>query len=123
LSDDSLANAYIAADVLIFPVLDITGDMEGFGMVAIEAAAHGTPTVAFSVGGVPDAIAEGVSGNLIQPGNYSEFAETVAKHLGGEIGGIDPASCRTHAEQYSWPRFGERLRGVFSHALKIQGAR
>ena len=49
--DQRLSDAYFAADVMVFPVLDLPGDVEGFGMVAVEAAAHGLPTVAFAVGG------------------------------------------------------------------------
>jgi len=42
-SDDDLDAAYFAVDVLIFPVQQHSYDNEGFGMVAIEAAAHGLP--------------------------------------------------------------------------------
>ena len=55
--DDVLWNCYAAADALVFPLIRVKGDVEGFGMVAIEAAASGTPTVAFPVGGVVDAVA------------------------------------------------------------------
>jgi len=68
--DDELAAAYREAVAHVFPVRAIEGDIEGFGMVALEAASRGTPTIAFSVGGVPDAIGEGQSGMLIEPGNY-----------------------------------------------------
>jgi phosphatidylinositol alpha-1,6-mannosyltransferase len=37
-----LAMAYHVAQVLVFPLREVTGDVEGFGMVAIEAAAHGS---------------------------------------------------------------------------------
>ena len=43
--DEQLARLYAAADVFVFPLIETKGDVEGFGMVAIEAAAHGTPTV------------------------------------------------------------------------------
>jgi len=48
------------------PLIRVDGDVEGFGMVAIEAAACGMPTVAFLVGGVIAAVAEGVNGCLVQ---------------------------------------------------------
>jgi phosphatidyl-myo-inositol dimannoside synthase len=71
-TDAELSQAYFAADLLVFPVLELPGDVEGFGMVAIEAAAHGLRSVAFRVGGVPDAIADDVSGWLLEPGDYSQ---------------------------------------------------
>src|SRR5699024_9997553 len=42
--DATLASAYRAADVHVFPVRDDPFDPEGFGMVAVEAASHGLPT-------------------------------------------------------------------------------
>jgi phosphatidylinositol alpha-1,6-mannosyltransferase len=110
--DATLSAAYRAADVHVFPVLDHPGDVEGFGMVAIEAAAHGLPTVAFRVGGVPDAIVEGASGSLAEPADYPGFAAQVERWLRHD----DPAgvrsACVTAAAAFSWERFDERL-----HAL------
>jgi glycosyltransferase involved in cell wall biosynthesis len=40
---------------------------EAFGLVAIEAAAHGCPVVAASIDGLPEAVAQGVTGRLIVP--------------------------------------------------------
>lgn len=48
--DPIITEAYFAADVHIFPVQQRPHDNEGFGMVAIEAAAHGLPTVAIVLG-------------------------------------------------------------------------
>src|SRR5690554_316714 len=42
-----LNDAYAGSDVHVFPVRELPGDPEGFGMVAVEAAAHGLPTVAY----------------------------------------------------------------------------
>ncbi len=109
LSDEELGLAYRAASVLVFPVLDIPNDVEGFGMVAIEAAAHGLPTVAFAVGGVPDAIGNGCSGCLIPPGDYPGMAKKVIEYLQGKSDATVTA-CRTFASGFSWSRFGIVLR-------------
>ena len=50
---------YSAADLFVAPSLE-----EAFGQVFIEAAACGTPSVAYPVGGVPEALTDGVVGRL-----------------------------------------------------------
>ena len=106
----TLEAAYAAADVHVFPVRHVPGDVEGFGMVAIEAAAHGLPTVAFSVGGVPDAVSDGQSGYLVAPGDYAGFAARVGEVL---VAGRDAPlrlSARRFARSFAWEQFGQRLR-------------
>lgn len=105
--DDTLAAAYLAADVHVFPVREIPGDPEGFGMVAIEAAAHGLPTVAFGTGGVIDAVAEGKSGALVAPGDYVALANATISQLNQSDGARE--KCRDHATSFGWARFNEQL--------------
>lgn len=115
--DDTLTQAYFAADVHVFPVLDLPGDVEGFGMVAIEAAAHGLPTVAFAVGGVPDAVDPGGSGHLIQPGDYVGFAERVGQVLAAGRDAPMRTTAREFAAAFRWERFGERLRAALAKTV------
>ncbi|MBP3984516.1 glycosyltransferase family 4 protein [Pseudoxanthomonas helianthi] len=104
-SDRELSDAYRGADVHVFPIRDIPGDVEGFGMVAIEAAAHGLATVAFNVGGVSDAIMGGESGHLISAGDYSAFANAVIEVLSEGTTKM-AAEARAFAAGFSWDRFG-----------------
>jgi phosphatidylinositol alpha-1,6-mannosyltransferase len=106
-ADDVLWNCYAAADALVFPLIRVKGDVEGFGMVAIEAAASGTPTVAFPVGGVIDAIADGISGSLVPEGEYEAFADAVVSICSG--GPPSRSDCRNHALKFSWDMHGEKL--------------
>lgn len=108
--ESRLHQAYAAARLLVFPVRDVSGDVEGFGMVALEAAAHGLPTVAFALGGVPDAIRPGVSGYLVEPGDNEGFARVVVSHLTQEDSAQWRAHCREFAAVFSWSRFGEQVR-------------
>lgn len=107
--DTTLAAAYQSADVHIFPVLELPGDVEGFGMVALEAAAHGLPTVAFAVGGVPDAVQEGCTGSLIRPGDYVSLVEAVISQLTQGCGEDVVTTCREFAAGKAWPVFEKRL--------------
>jgi phosphatidylinositol alpha-1,6-mannosyltransferase len=105
-----LATAYEAADVHVFPVRDIPDDPEGFGMVAIEAAAHGLPTAAFATGGIVDAVSEHLSGALLPSENYTALSEQTLKILHTNM----PASqsCKDFAAQFAWEKFEENLRAA-----------
>lgn len=118
-SESDLTQAYLGSELLIFPVLDLPGDVEGFGMVAVEAAAHGLPTAAFAVGGVTDAVAHNISGWLVKPGDYVEFSKTILNYL-KRLNGFQPvtgdtvskSNCQQHAAKFSWDLFGQRLRRI-----------
>jgi phosphatidylinositol alpha-1,6-mannosyltransferase len=101
-----LADAYAGADLHVFPVREIPNDPEGFGMVAVEAAAHGLATVAYATGGIVDAVSDGESGRLVKPGDKLGFKQAVLESL------ADPLPRKmltTYANQFSWKRFSERL--------------
>jgi phosphatidylinositol alpha-1,6-mannosyltransferase len=102
-----LSQVYRAADVHVFPLRQISSDPEGFGMVAIEAAAHGLPTVAFATGGVVDAVDESRSGRLVAPGDYSSFALAVLQVL--QQRETLASSATEFATAFAWPLFGERV--------------
>jgi len=106
--DAALAGAYESAAAHIFPVRSLPTDPEGFGMVAIEAAAHGLPTVAFASGGVVDAVAEGQSGHLIPQGDYAAFAESVLRVL-TEGNDAWRARAAAFAADFAWPIFGQHM--------------
>lgn len=70
---------YTNIDCLLHPPVT-----EAFGLVAIEAAAHGCPVIAAAVDGLPEAVEEGVSGSCIQP--TLPLAEY--RKLGGSLEGL-----------------------------------
>jgi phosphatidylinositol alpha-1,6-mannosyltransferase len=112
----SLSLAYQAADLHVFPVLELPGDIEGFGMVALEAAAHGLPTVAFAVGGVPEAIQDKRTGTLVESGDYAGIATAAIQWLKRARGSDVSEACRAFATGKTWTVFGVRLRKVLGIA-------
>lgn len=68
---------YAASDVFILPVREEPADVEGFGIVFLEAALAGLPVIAGKSGGTPEAIVDGVTGLLVDPHNPREIAEAV----------------------------------------------
>jgi len=114
--DNELAAAYQSADVHVFPVRKVPGDVEGFGMVAIEAAANGLPTVAFAVGGVPDAVIEPATGDLVAAGDYSAFAQAVVDRLATRGDNSARQAIRGTAARFGWDAFEARLRELLAGA-------
>ena len=106
LSDSDLTLCYAASDVQVFPLIDVPGDVEGFGMVAIESAACGTPTVAFDLGGVGDAISAN-NGYLVPPERYDLFAESVLSVLRKKT--PTKEQCIEHGKNYSWETFNQKV--------------
>ncbi len=67
-----MAMLYSAADLFVSPSLQ-----EAFGMVFVEAAACGTPAIGYPVGGVPTAIADGVTGRIARSVDPRALADTI----------------------------------------------
>ena len=110
-----LAEAFAGSDLHVFPVRALHNDPEGFGMVAVEAAAHGLPTVAYATGGVTDAVAEGESGALLAPGDDAGFVAATLRLLAQPI---PPERGRRFAERFAWPWFGAAMAGQIARLLR-----
>lgn len=80
--DADLPALYHLCDVFVMPTVELPGDpVEGFGLVYLEANAAGKPVVGTACGGVPDAIADGVSGLLIPPREPEALLEALHRLL------------------------------------------
>lgn len=108
--DPEISEAYFAADVHVFPVQDRPGDNEGFGMVAVEAAAHGLRTVAYDAGGVPDAVSVPVSGALVPHGMPGRYANAIHRVITADE--PDDSTAHLFAAEFAWKKFGARLRSA-----------
>lgn len=74
LPDDELSNVYDRADIFAMTSVNHGHSIEGFGLVYLEAAVHGLPVVAHDVGGVSEAVVDGVTGLLVPPHRQARLA-------------------------------------------------
>lgn len=94
LPDDELAGIYERADIFAMTSINYGHSVEGFGLVYLEAAAHGLPVVAHDVGGVSEAVVHGVTGLLVPPHRPAQLAaafeqliyDEALRHRLGEAG-------------------------------------
>lgn len=81
-SDGELSDYYKACDIFIMTPTELPdGDIEGFGMVYLEANSFGKPVIGSRSGGVADAVKDGVSGLLVEPGDVQGTAEAIVRLL------------------------------------------
>ena len=77
--DQELAEVYDRADIFALTSVSYEDSVEGFGLVYLEAAAHALPIVAHNVGGVSEAVLDGVTGLLVTPERPAELAAAFEK--------------------------------------------
>ncbi len=77
INDDVLHALYNCADIYVMPNIPVPGDMEGFGLVALEAASAERIVIASKLEGIQDAITDGKNGILVQPKDASCYIDTI----------------------------------------------
>jgi len=77
--DETIKLLYNSADIFIMPNIQVEGDMEGFGIVALEAASCGVPVVASRLEGIKDAIKNEKNGFLVEAYNVDGFCDLILK--------------------------------------------
>ena len=110
-----LAPYYRRAAVVAVPSL-----REGYGVVAREAMAHGRAVVASGVGGLRDAIDDGVDGLLVPPGDVAALREAIERLLGEEElrNRLGAAAREKARREWSWDAATDALLATYEDALR-----
>lgn len=120
LPEEQLRAYYHAADVFALLPRELpTGEMEGFGLVYLEAAACGKPCVGTRSGGVPEAVLDGQTGLLVS----AECPDEAARALLQLLGNADLArrlgdNGRRHAQEHSWEKIAARYAALYEAVLR-----
>jgi D-inositol-3-phosphate glycosyltransferase len=105
-----LSTFYRAADVCVVP-----SRSESFGLVALEAAACGTPVVAAAVGGLTTLVDDAHTGYLVEGRDPASYAERIDRILGShEHAAALSVASATMARRYTWSIAAARLRRLYA---------
>jgi phosphatidyl-myo-inositol dimannoside synthase len=112
--DDELDRIYDRAAIFALTSVDLDHSVEGFGLVYLEAAAHGLPVVGHTVGGVGEAVVNGATGLLVPPDHPAQLTAAFERLI------TDPAlrhrlggAGREWAQRNCWREAADAL---FNHA-------
>jgi glycosyltransferase involved in cell wall biosynthesis len=110
--DAQLGGIYAQADLFAMTSMPHRHSVEGFGLVYLEAGAHGLPVVAHDIGGVAEAVAHEETGLLVAPGDSAALTAAFARLI------TDPAlrrrlgeAGRVRAGRTSWRDSAQSLFG------------
>lgn len=103
-----LKYAYSAADIFVMPNIPVSGDMEGFGIVLLEANLAATPVVASDLEGIKDVVEDGENGFKIPVYEAEIFAEKVDEVLKGDSLILGKKSRSFVEENFTWNKVAER---------------
>ena len=120
LSSDAAADALDRADLLLVPSLW----PEPFGMVGVEAARHGVPSVAFAVGGIPEWLTDGATGTLVspRPATPAAFAAAITATLSNDaVWHAMRAACPGAARRFDVDTHLRALDAVFDEVSGAPG--
>lgn len=105
-----LSTFYRAADVCLVP-----SRSESFGLVALEAAACGTPVVAAAVGGLRTLVEHGRTGFLVEHRKPEIYAAYAREILGNPMLAAEfSASAAERARRYTWPMAAAQLKDLYA---------
>jgi phosphatidylinositol alpha-1,6-mannosyltransferase len=118
---DTLEALYRGADLFVMPNRRVEGDMEGFGVVLLEASLCGLPTLGAALEGIRDAITEGRNGWLVEPENPEKMARAIHDRINQpEL--LKEMSTQTRSftvQNHSWTGIADKMLRVLSE--RIQG--
>ncbi len=113
-SDEELGKLYAGAKALIFCALD-----EDFGMVAVEAMAHGTPVIALAQGGVVETVVDGKTGVLFREPTVECLVEGIKRWEDSKTVRWEK-QCLAQAKKFSKERFKRELKMFVEEKYRAQ---
>ncbi|MGB0757650.1 MAG: glycosyltransferase family 4 protein [Patescibacteria group bacterium] len=114
LSDKDLLDYYRDASIFVLPSRNIKGDVEGFGIVNLEASAYGLPVVVGKDGGVPETVIHNDTGVLVDGNNKQEVKDVILDLLKNSSKRSAMGNRgRQYALDFSWDKSASKLDSIY----------
>jgi glycosyltransferase involved in cell wall biosynthesis len=123
--DDMRAAAYASAAVFAMPNVPVEGDLEGFGLVALEAAAAGLPVVASRLEGITQAIHHDRNGTLAIPCDAQSHATAISRVLAmssDERSALGERWAAYTLAEFGWGRVADRYLEAMGDVLGVRAS-
>jgi phosphatidyl-myo-inositol dimannoside synthase len=121
--DDELVDIYAICDVFAMPSRArlASHDVEGFGLVYLEAGACAKPVVAGRSGGIGDAVVDGLTGLIVDPFDAREIGQALIRLLtDGELRDRLGRQGRDRVEkEYTWSIVGARVQRILERVSRM----
>jgi len=107
------------ADISVMPNIRVRGDMEGFGLVAVESACSGALVIAAALEGIRDAVIDGETGILVEPERAEGYVEVI-RELARDRDRLTTLAARYQRqarERFSVERAARELRAALGVAV------
>lgn len=117
--DEVLKRAYSAASLFIMPNIRVPGDMEGFGVVLLEANVANTPAVATDIEGIRDVIKQGANGYRIPALDAAAFARKIDDILENELESLSVSSRKYVYDTFRWDAVAQRYVEYLQDVIKV----
>lgn len=107
------------SNLFIMPNIKIYGDMEGFGLVALEAALRKLPVLAAGIEGITDAVINGKNGYLLPSADVNSWVQKINELIKSpeQLQNIGQQAKQYTLNTYSWEKMGKAYETYFNQTI------
>jgi phosphatidylinositol alpha-1,6-mannosyltransferase len=122
--DEDLPQIYALCDIFVMPSREqlTTCDVEGFGLVFLEANACGKPVIGGRSGGIAEAVVDGVTGLLVNPHDLHDIAHAIRELLTNRDRAtlLGQRGRSRVVTEFNWKKVGDRVQNIIDSVLREQ---
>lgn len=120
-AEETLSLFYNAADLFVMPNILVEDDVEGFGLVALEAASCTLPVIASAVQGIVDAVFDGRNGVLVEAGDVTGYVTEIERLIQDTTArkALGAHAREFTVSRFSWNIITQKYLDAFNHLRRL----